>query len=55
MLLIYRSPIEQHKNGVLPGALNLMVFKTLGALGSPHEYDIARRVKKISGDQLKLN
>ena len=47
--------MEQHKNEVLPGTLNLMVLKTLSTLGSLHGYGIARRIEQISGDQLQLN
>jgi PadR family transcriptional regulator, regulatory protein PadR len=47
--------MEQHKNGVLPGALNLMVLKTLKTLGPLHGYGIARRIEQISGNLLQLN
>ena len=47
--------MQQHKNEVLPGTLNLMVLKTLDALGSLHGYGIARRIEQISGNLLQLN
>jgi PadR family transcriptional regulator, regulatory protein PadR len=47
--------MEQHKNEILPGTLNLMVLKTLSALGPLHGYGIARRIEQISGDRLQLN
>jgi len=47
--------MEQHKNEVLPGTLNLMVLKTLSALGPLHGYGIARRIEQISGGRLQLN
>jgi transcriptional regulator len=47
--------MKQHKNDVLPGTLNLMVLKTLSALGPLHGYGIARRIEQISGDRLQLN
>jgi PadR family transcriptional regulator, regulatory protein PadR len=47
--------MEQHKNEVLPGTLNLMVLKTLSTLGSLHGYGIARRIEQVSGDRLQLN
>jgi transcriptional regulator len=47
--------MEQQKNEVLPGTLNLMVLKTLSALGPLHGYDIARRIEHISGNQPQLN
>ena len=47
--------MEQQKNGVLPGTLNLMVLKTLSTLGSLHGYGIARRIEQISGNLPQLN
>ena len=47
--------MEQQKNELLPGTLNLMVLKTLSALGALHGYGIARRIEQISGDRLQLN
>jgi transcriptional regulator len=47
--------MEQQKNGLLPGTLNLMALKTLSALEALHGYGIARRVEHISGNQLQLN
>jgi transcriptional regulator len=46
---------HQRKNEVLPGTLNLMVLKTLSALGPLHGYGIARRIEQISGNLLQLN
>jgi PadR family transcriptional regulator PadR len=47
--------MEQQKNDVLPGTLNLMVLKTLSTLGPLHGYGIARRIEQISGNQPQLN
>jgi PadR family transcriptional regulator PadR len=47
--------MEQQKNEVLPGTLNLMALKTLSTLGSLHGYGIARRIELISGNALQLN
>ena len=55
VLVFNRSSMEQHKNEVLPGTLNLMVLKTLSTLGSLHGYGIARRIEQISGNLLQLN
>src|SRR5215470_378914 len=55
LLLINRSHMEQQKNEVLPGTLNLMVLKTLSTLGPLHGYGIARRIEQISGNRLQLN
>ena len=43
------------KPEVLQGTLDLMVLKTLDAMGPLHGYGIARRIEQISGDLLKLN
>ena len=43
------------KSEVLLGTLDLMVLKTLDAMGPLHGYGIARRIEQISGDLLKLN
>jgi transcriptional regulator len=40
---------------VLQGTLDLMVLKTLEALGSVHGYGIALRIQQISDDSLRLN
>src|SRR6201988_4649785 len=44
-----------NKQEVLPGTLNLLVLKTLAALGPLHGYGIARRIEQISGDLLEVN
>ena len=40
---------------VLQGTLDLMVLKTIEALGPLHGYGIARRIEQISDNQLALN
>lgn len=40
---------------LLPGTLDLIVLKTLDAMGSLHGYGIALRIQQISQDLLKLN
>jgi transcriptional regulator len=40
---------------VLQGTLDLMVLRTLDALGPLHGYGVARRIEQISEDALKLN
>ena len=44
-----------NKSGVLQGTLDLMVLKTLEAMGPLHGYGIARRIEQVSGDTLSLN
>ncbi len=43
------------KTEVVQGTLNLMVLKTLEAMGPLHGYGIARRIEQISGNVLSLN
>jgi len=40
---------------VLQGTLDLIVLKTLDAMGPLHGYGIAQRVQQVSEDLLKLN
>jgi len=40
---------------VLQGTLDLMVLKTLDAMGPMHGYGIARRIEQVSEDVLRLN
>lgn len=43
------------KSEVLQGTLDLMVLKTLHALGPQHGFGIARRIEQVSEDVLTLN
>src|SRR5688500_6630082 len=43
------------RSEVLKGTLDLMVLKTLDALGPLHGYGIARRIEQISDEMLRLN
>jgi PadR family transcriptional regulator PadR len=43
------------KADILQGTLDLMVLKTLDALGPLHGYGIARRIEQISESVLQLN
>jgi transcriptional regulator len=40
---------------ILQGTLDLMVLKTLEAMGPLHGYGIARRIEQISQDAVRLN
>jgi PadR family transcriptional regulator, regulatory protein PadR len=40
---------------VLQGTLDLIILRTLDALGPRHAYGIAARLEQVSGDLLKLN
>lgn len=43
------------KMDILQGTLDLMVLRTLFAMGSLHGYGIARRIEQISGNTIVLN
>lgn len=46
---------EPKKSEVLQGTLDLMILKTLHALGPQHGFGIARRIEQISRDVFQLN
>ncbi len=43
------------RSEVLQGTLDLMVLRTLDAMGPLHGYGIARRIEQLSEDVLQLN
>jgi len=43
------------RSEVLQGTLDLMVLKTLDAMGAMHGYGIAQRIQQVSQDVLVLN
>lgn len=43
------------KPEILQGTLDLMVLKTLEAMGPQHGYGVARRIEQLSGNALELN
>ena len=45
----------ESKSDILQGTLDLMVLKTLDAMGPMHGYGIARRIEQISEDALQIN
>ena len=47
--------MDVKKSEVLQGTLDLMILKTLHALGPQHGYGIARRIEQLSEDVLQLN
>jgi transcriptional regulator len=44
-----------NKADILRGTLDLMVLKTLDAMGSLHGYGLARRLEQVSGELLAMN
>src|SRR4029079_10178340 len=57
MKTCYLTPLGMTKDRseVLQGTLDLMVLKTLDALGPLHGYGVARRIEQLSDDLLRLN
>lgn len=47
--------VDSKKSEVLQGTLDLMILKTLHALGPQHGFGIARRIEQVSRDVLHLN
>jgi PadR family transcriptional regulator PadR len=47
--------VGEKKSDVLQGTLDLMVLKTLHAMGPLHGFGIARRIEQLSEDVLQLN
>jgi PadR family transcriptional regulator, regulatory protein PadR len=43
------------KSEVMYGTLDLLVLRTLDALGPQHGYAIARRIEQVSRESLRLN
>ena len=43
------------KSDILQGTLDLMVLKTLEAMGPLHGYGIARRIEQVSEEALQIN
>jgi PadR family transcriptional regulator, regulatory protein PadR len=47
--------VDEQTSGILQGTLDLMVLKTLDAMGPLHGYGIAKRIEQISEDALQVN
>ena len=47
--------MERNKADILQGTLDLMVLKTLDAIGPMHGYGIARRIEQLSDEALQVN
>jgi PadR family transcriptional regulator PadR len=47
--------VPETKSEILQGTLDLMVLKTLDAMGSMHGYGIARRIEQLSEEALRVN
>ena len=47
--------MAEDKSEILQGTLDLMVLKTLEAMGPLHGYGIARRIEQLSEDALQVN
>jgi transcriptional regulator len=47
--------MSSEKLDLLQGTLDVMVLKTLAAMGPMHGYGIARRIEQVSGNAVLLN
>jgi len=47
--------MTENKSEILQGTLDLMVLKTLEAMGPLHGYGIARRIEQLSDSALRVN
>jgi PadR family transcriptional regulator PadR len=47
--------LAQQKSEILQGTLDLMVLKTLDAMGAMHGYGIAKRIEQVSEEALQVN
>jgi PadR family transcriptional regulator, regulatory protein PadR len=47
--------VGDSKSDILQGTLDLMVLKTLDAMGPMHGYGIALRIEQLSADALRVN
>jgi transcriptional regulator len=47
--------MPESKSEILQGTLDLMVLKTLDAMGPLHGYGIARRIEQLSQEALQVN
>src|SRR5262245_1600523 len=47
--------MTDERSEILQGTLDLMVLKTLDAMGAMHGYGIARRIEQLSEDALQVN
>jgi transcriptional regulator len=46
---------DSSRADLMQGTLDLMVLKTLDAMGPLHGYGLARRIEQLSDDALRLN
>jgi PadR family transcriptional regulator, regulatory protein PadR len=49
------AALAPEKSGILQGTLDLMVLRTLDAMGPLHGYGIARRIEQVSEEALSIN
>jgi PadR family transcriptional regulator len=47
--------MPESRSEILQGTLDLMVLKTLDAMGPLHGYGIARRIEQVAEDALQIN
>jgi transcriptional regulator len=55
MYIPQEKPVASDRSEILQGTLDLMVLKTLDAMGPMHGFGIARRIEQISDEALQVN
>ena len=53
--MVKGKSVDAKKSEVLQGTLDLMILKTLQAMGPLHGFGIARRLEQLSEEVLRLN
>ncbi len=48
-------PSGDRRVDILPGTLELIVLRTLTAMGPQHAYGIAARIEQVAGNSVRLN
>jgi transcriptional regulator len=49
------SAMDRDKSAILQGTLDLMVLKTLDAMGPMHGYGLARRIEQVGEQAVQIN
>jgi PadR family transcriptional regulator PadR len=47
--------VKEQRSDILQGTLDLMVLKTLDAMGAMHGYGLAHRIEQVGGAALAVN
>lgn len=53
--VVLGCPVKKLPIQILQGTLDLMILRTLAALGPRHAYAVAARLEQVSGELLRVN